>query len=250
MIRHWLRAAGILAALSLNALFAQQSSMPAGAPASPVIPPVVGLWAVGPTSGDQDLDCAATGFLVNEDGYILTNAHVVERARRCLGQSSGAKILASSPSRGSFAAPAVSCDVIEIDNEHDLAVLKTERAVSKTLGPARDRFVTLDIAEAPVGTPLLVTGFPAFARQPVTQSGRLVRYSILRFFPSEPPSRTIVIDTELRQGSSGSPVYTRSGGVVGIVESRDETGQTVAVPIQYAIQLLKRLKIAWHTTDH
>ena len=37
---------------------------------------------------------AATGFLINEDGYLITNRHVVEAAKGCLEKAPGAKILA------------------------------------------------------------------------------------------------------------------------------------------------------------
>lgn len=250
MPRHWLRAAGLLAALSFSQLLAQQTSAPASGPVASSAPAVVGLWAVGPSGGDKNLDCAATGFLVNEDGYILTNAHVVERARQCLSASPGAKLLSSFASRGAFATQAVACDVIEIDDAHDLAILKTERPVSQTLGLAPERSAIFDPVESPVGTLLYVTAFPAFAKEPITQSGRLVRYSTLQLFPNAPPSRTIVMDVYLRRGSSGSPVYTKSGAVVGIVESRDEAGETVAVPAQFAVELLKHRGIAVRTAGN
>src|SRR5579863_5191429 len=82
---------------SIFALDVAGQNPPAKNPPSdpdPVGPAVVQLLAVGPGDKGQNHECSATGFLVNEDGYILTNAHVVEKSEDCLAKSPGAKILA------------------------------------------------------------------------------------------------------------------------------------------------------------
>ena len=55
---------------------------------------VVQLVAVGPAENEQNRECSATGFLIDEEGYLITNAHVVEDAKKCLEKAPGAKILA------------------------------------------------------------------------------------------------------------------------------------------------------------
>jgi len=69
---------------------------------------VVQLLAIGPGQGEKNRACSATGFFVNEEGYILTNAHVVEDARRCLAGSPEAKIVAKLATPDAHAATAVS----------------------------------------------------------------------------------------------------------------------------------------------
>src|SRR5205814_1884380 len=122
----------LLAFLALG--YAVQS---AGAPhphsqSEPVISAVVQLLAVGAGARGQSQECSATGFLVNEDGYILTNAHVVLGSQACLAKNAAAKIVAkiapvdathsvTSPSAlhpdisaqtQSISAAVISCDVI------------------------------------------------------------------------------------------------------------------------------------------
>lgn len=83
---------------------------------------VVQLLAIGPGAGEKKHECAATGFLINDEGYILTNAHVVEDARRCLASSPGAKILAKFGPGDGRTVEAVACDVIALDEDHDLVL--------------------------------------------------------------------------------------------------------------------------------
>jgi serine protease Do len=210
---------------------------------------VVQLLAVGPGERGKNRQCSATGFLVNEEGYLVTNAHVVEDARRCLAKSPGAKMLAKLATVGAKAAPAASCDVVGLDELHDLAVLKTERPL-RADPSAPPPYASLDPGTLAVGTSLVVSGHPAFAWQPVTQSGKLVWLGTRRLLDrSTETSEVLVVNIPLRPGNSGSPVYLEAGGVVGIIVEGDETqpSHSIAVPIRYGIELLTRLGVRWHS---
>jgi S1-C subfamily serine protease len=218
----------------------ERGTLDAGNPAGAVVQ----LLAIGPGAGDKNAACAATGFLVNEDGTILTNAHVVEDARRCLAGSSEAKIVAKLAGPDSRTAKAVSCDVVALDELHDLALLKTERPLGEG-----HVCVLLDAMPPAEGTAVAVTGHSAFAWQPTTQKGRVIRRASLTLFEkSAEKTDVIVLDIPLQRGASGSPVYLDSGVVVGVVERQypSRTSETVAVPIRYAIELLERLHVRWH----
>jgi S1-C subfamily serine protease len=252
----------IFALLSLPFAFAPSPlalalRFPAATQASPSANPsrsdralaaVVQLLAVGPGERGKNRECSATGFLVNEEGYLVTNAHVVEDAQRCLGRSPGAKILAKLATPGAKTAPAASCDVVGLDEVHDLAVLKTERPL-RADPSAAPAYAWLDPGAVAVGTPLVVSGHPAFAWQPVTQSGKLVWRGTRRLLNgSTEASEVLVVNIPLRRGNSGSPVYREAGGVVGVIAESDESrlSHSVAVPIRYAIELLTRLGVRWH----
>ena len=228
------------------------ASNPASA-TDPVAASVVELLAVGPGTKGQNQECSATGFLVNEEGCILTNAHVVEAAKNCLSKSPGAKIMATLARLGaSEASPsiasAVSCDLVGLDDVHDLAVLRTERPMAP-VGSGAEPFARLEGSDAPAGTRVKVTGHPASAWTADTQAGHIVGHKKLQLLESiAEQSEVLMLDIPLRQGSSGSPVYLEAGGVVGIVERRDSSNasQTDAIPTRYAIDLLNRLGTKWH----
>jgi serine protease Do len=207
---------------------------------------VVQLLAVGPGAGEKKEECAATGFVVNEEGYILTNAHVVDDARRCLASSPAAKIVAKYGAAASPSAEAVSCDVVAVDEEHDLAILKPERP---TASQPLHTFLRLDPQPVSIGTPVAVTGHPAFIWQPQTRQGKVTGRERLALDDAQAqPSKVIVINLPLQRGASGSPVYLESGAVVGIVERRHpaQLSSTVAVPAGYAIRLLDLQGVRWH----
>ncbi len=231
------------------AFFAEQPSDPY-APPDPVVRAVVQLLAIGPGERSKNRECAATGFFVNEEGYLLTNAHVVEDAKRCLAHSPKAKILVKFSTPNSTTARAVSCDVVALDEAHDLAILKTERPLPADDSGGPWPVLFLELSEVADSTTVAVTGHPLFAWQAITQSGKVVRRASLRLSESSPtPSEVLILDIPLSQGNSGSPVYLQvSNVVVGIVERQDplRPSQTVAVPIRYAIELLDRHGIHWH----
>jgi S1-C subfamily serine protease len=213
-------------------------------------PYVVQLVAVGPAENAQDRECAATGFLINEEGYLITNWHVVEAAKGCLGKAPGAKILAKLAITSPRTAQAVPCDVIGIDVPNDLALLKTERPLVPNPGD-EPPYATLDPRAVALGTAVAVSGYPAFSWRPVTQSGRVAwrgRTRLEEADVSPIESDALMIDIHLRPGNSGSPVYRPGGGVIAIVDKRDplRPAYSVAVAIHYAIELAERHGVRWH----
>jgi S1-C subfamily serine protease len=204
---------------------------------------VVQLLAIGPGAGDKNAACAATGFLVNEDGVILTNAHVVEDARRCLAASPGAKIVAKFAAPDARAANAVSCDVVAVDELHDLALLRPERPLDE--GRAS---VWLDPASPAEGSAVAVTGHPAFVWQPATLKGKVIgKTSLALSDRGAEKTEVFILDIPLQRGASGSPVYFESGAVVGVITRQNPArpAETVAVPIGFAIELLDRSRVQW-----
>ncbi|MBZ5514997.1 MAG: serine protease [Acidobacteriia bacterium] len=212
------------------------------------MPGVVQLLAVGPGSGDKNRECSATGFLVNAAGYLLTNAHVVDEARHCLERSGQGKIVAKFPGSGSRA-EAVSCDLVAMDEAHDIAVLKLERlpVAEKSLG-----FVPLDAREVGEGTPVAVTGHSASTWHAATERGRVIGHARLALDEStSEKTEVLILGVRLRGGASGSPVCLPSGAAIGVVSRQNPArpAETVAIPIRYFIDLLNRLSVRWQPPD-
>ena len=216
-----------------------------------VLRAVVQLVAVGPAEKGQNLECSATGFLINDEGYLITNAHVIEDAKRCLERTPGAKILAKLTTTGPRTALAVACEVVGVDQTHDVALLKTARPVVADLGTAPP-YALLDAGEVTGGTTVMVSGHPEFSWQPVTQAGRVVRRGQAHLAGEDAaPSDALELDIPLRPGNSGSPVYRQGGGVIAIVDQKDSLrpSHSVAVSIRYAIALAEHYGVQWHGVD-
>ncbi len=249
--RAWFRVFVPVSFFCLSATLQAQQAGPA--PGDAAARAVVQLLAIGPGANENNRECGGTGFLINSEGDILTNAHVIEEARRCLAGDARNKIMAKISVPTGSAAPAVSCDVIALDEIHDLAVIRPERPLPMPNAGGQWAFLTLDPSEAPEGTRVSVTGHPHFAWNPVTESGKVVRRSRLRLTEtSAEQTEVLILDVALRPGNSGSPVYRSGGtGVVGIVERQErfQSEYTVAVPTRYAIDLLNRYRVAWSATS-
>jgi S1-C subfamily serine protease len=245
-----------LVCFSANLAGAQQFAQkaPPQSQADPGATFVVQLVSVGPGELEQNRECAATGFLIDEEGYLITNAHVVEAAKGCLEKAPGAKILAKLTINDSRTAPAVPCDLIGMDVRNDLALLKTERPLVATPGDGQP-FAMLDARDVAVGARVSVSGYPAFSWQPVTQTGRVTWRGKTRLEEIDDSlpnaSDALMVDIHLRPGSSGSPVYRTGGRVIGVVDKRDSLrpAYSVAVAIHYAIELAERYGARWHGVD-
>jgi S1-C subfamily serine protease len=218
-----------------------------------VLPSVVQLLAVGPADHEQNQECSATGFLINEDGYLITSWHVVEAARGCLAKAPGAKILVKRAVSDARTAQAVPCNLVAFDENNDLAIMKLERPFPALPG-GKPAFAVLDARAVPVGAAVWVSGHPAFAWQPVTQAGHVVWIGKTGLeemgAPPSRPSDALMVDIHLRPGNSGSPLYRPEGGVVAVIDKRDSLrpDYSIAVAIHYAIELAERNGVRWYAS--
>lgn len=156
---------------------------------------------------------SGSAVVVTSDGYLLTNAHVVDRARR--GEVAFAD--------GTEA----DVDVVGVDRLSDLAVV---RATGPVPPPARigdaDRLVVGQLVVA-VGNPLGLAGsvsagvVSALGRSLPARSGGTVRII----------EDVIQTDAALNPGSSGGALAVADGTVVGISTAVAGIGLGLAVPM-------------------
>lgn len=134
---------------------------------------------------------------------------------------------------------AVACDVVAVDEDRDLAALKTESPLPER---QRETFLRLSRDPVPVGALVWVTGHPSFLWQSKTYQGKVIAHQSLALNgKSARRTDVLILDVPLQRGASGSPVYLESGEVVGIVQSQRASNrlQTVAVQVSEAIQFLE-----------
>ncbi len=164
-----------------------------------------------------------TGVVIVDKGLILTNLHVVAGASQVtVTFSDGLESEAT---------------VVSLQPENDLAVLQAKK-VPDDLAPATLRS-TKDLAP---GDEVVAVGFP-FGIGPSVSSG--VVSGLKREFRSPEGKRVLTnliqFDAAANPGSSGGPLVTADGAVVGIVtailnpsEQRVFVGIGFAVPIENA----------------
>jgi S1-C subfamily serine protease len=180
----------------------------------------------------QEGQATGSGFVVDRDGTILTNAHVVEG-------SSDVSV------RFGEDGPSVDAEVKGRDPSSDLAVLKIDPSKAKGVAPlplGRSQDVE-------VGDPVVAIGNPfGFTRTVTTGIVSALQRQITA--PSGFPIRNVIqTDAAINPGNSGGPLLDERGQVIGL-NSQIATGGSgggsvgigFAVPIDTARELLPKLK--------
>jgi serine protease Do len=166
-----------------------------------------------------------TGFIIDNEGYILTNNHVVEGAD---------EITVTLTNKSTFKAK-----VIGRDPKTDLALIKINDA--KDLSPIE----LGDSDKMEVGDWVLAIGNPFGFNNTVTAGIISAKYR--RNIGTSSYEDYIQTDAAINQGNSGGPLINANGEVIGIDSAiYTETGGSVgigfAIPINMAKDLLPQLK--------
>ena len=171
-----------------------------------------------------------SGFIISEDGYIVTNSHVISGGRP--GNPAVGSITVIMPDRKEYAAK-----LIGRDASSDLAVLKIE---------ARGLpFVKFgDSARTRVGDWVVAIGNPYGLGGSVTAG---IVSALHRNIGSGPYDRYIQTDAAINQGNSGGPMFDLNGNVIGINSAIfSPTGGNVgigfAIPAELARPIVETLR--------
>jgi serine protease Do len=146
----------------------------------------------------QDPQHVGSGFVISSDGYVLTNAHVINNI------FDGGKVIVIFQSDKSYEA-----DLINYDEESDIALLKINNAEHGKV------FEYLEWGETPeLGQEVIAIGSPMGQSFTVT-FGNVS--SLNRFIPKSAPFVPYIqTDASINPGNSGGPLLDSHGDVVGI----------------------------------
>lgn len=146
----------------------------------------------------QEVQGLGSGFIINEDGYILTNYHVISG-------STDVKVLLSNGKEAS-------AKVVNYDSSMDIAMLKLEDGTEipgvAELGDSDALYPGQDVIA--IGTPLSKEFAQTLTKGVVSAVGRQVG--------SESGNTLEVIQTDaaINSGNSGGPLVNTKGQVIGI----------------------------------
>ncbi len=172
-----------------------------------------------------------SGFVLDKDGYVLTNAHVVDGA-----DEAGVRFTEESD--------LVEAKIVGTDLSTDLAVLKVDPDDAPKLTPLK----LGDSTKLRVGDPVIAIGNP-FGYDRTVTTGIV---SALQRQISAPNNfqidNVIQTDAAINPGNSGGPLIDARGEVVGINSqiatggSSGSVGIGFAVPVSTAEQIVPQLK--------
>ncbi len=165
-----------------------------------------------------------SGFIISADGYVVTNAHVVEDVD---------SIVIGLNDRSELAA-----EVVGKDRRSDIALLKvkTEAALPAVkIG---------EIGKVKVGQWVLAIGSPFGFESTATQG---IISALGRSLPSDNYVPFIQTDAAVNPGNSGGPLFNLNGEVIGVnsqIYSRSGgyQGVSFAIPIDVAMEVVEQLK--------
>lgn len=174
-----------------------------------------------------------TGFFITENGYLITNHHVIEDAKSL-------SVLSTNPSKELPARLVVS------DPANDFAILKVD-VISAPI-PLASTFTSQK------GEEVLTLGYPLIALQGQEQKATFGRINALSGLRDD--VRLIQVDVPIQPGNSGGPLLNDKGEVIGVVtatlnqiitlRAAGHLPQNVnyAVKIDYALPLLNSAGLA------
>jgi S1-C subfamily serine protease len=146
-----------------------------------------------PTSDNPN--ATGTGFFLTEDGYLISNHHVVKNAAKV-------RLLTS--------AGMVDAKVVQVDAANDLALLK-----------ATGRFAALPVASSRavrLGNTVATVGFPNVGLQGF--SPKLAKGEIAALAGAGDDARYFQISVPVQPGNSGGALVDERGNVVGVVSAK------------------------------
>ena len=193
-----------------------------------VLPSVVSI-------STRSIDGAGTGsgFVIDSNGYILTNNHVISDA----AQSGGS--IQVSLSDGTF----YSAKVIGRDASYDLAVLKITASGLKALQFGDSDAVAVGDSVIAIGSPLglsgtVTTGIISAKNRAVTAGESNSESSFIN---------ALQTDAAINPGNSGGPLVDATGAVIGVnsaIASLGTTSQIGSIGLGFAIPINQARKTA------
>jgi serine protease Do len=184
---------------------------------------------------------SGSGFVIDPDGYIVTNAHVVNGAQRVqvvLPPLNPDGSLATALSTKTEVVPA---RIVGVAKEKDLALLKIEGAKLPALTLATYR----DLRQ---GHAVFAFGSPEGLRNSITHG---VISAVSRQLDPDSPLIYIQTDAPINPGNSGGPLVNMNGEVVGVntlilSQSGGNEGLGFAIPCATVRTVSRQLKQFGH----
>jgi len=182
-----------------------------------------------------------SGFIVESDGYIITNAHVVNGAQRVQvilppAQPDGSLSTALSPR-----IEVLTAKIVGVAREKDLALLK----IDGTKLPALPLATYRDVRQ---GHAVFAFGSPEGLRNSISHG---VISAVSRQLDPDSPLIYLQTDAPINPGNSGGPLVNMNGEVVGVntfilSQSGGNEGLGFAIPCATVRTVFRQLKQFGH----
>ncbi len=196
--------------------------------AAPAVVSIQCTEVIGTIFGHMTVQPSGSGFIINEEGHVLTNAHVVRNSRKVKVTMSNGKTLNGA--------------VSFVDPNTDLALIKLKLGRGEKLpylpfGNSKDlRSGEWVIA---LGSPLalsntITAGIVSCVHRPSSEMG----------LAEKPDMEYIQTDAMITKGNSGGPLVNLDGQVIGVNTMTAGPGISFAIPSNFVKEFIEATKKA------
>ena len=169
---------------------------------------------------EPKVDFRGTGFLIDGKGYLVTNAHVINKMKNIYVESTKGQYFTASS--------------VYIDNTVDLAILKINDTAFKAITTLP---YSIKKSNTDLGEQFFTLGFPR--NEIVYGEGYVSAKS-----GSDGDTTSYQLTVSANPGNSGGPVINRNGEIIGIITAKDSKadGVVYAAKSKNIFELLEKLK--------
>lgn len=177
-----------------------------------------------------------SGFIVNNDGYAVTNNHVIE------GETRISAVLYQNASSGLARKRIENVEIVALNPFVDLALLKLPPQKDLKLG----RVVLGSLDEMNAGDGVFAIGNPLGLERSVSQG---ILSTLNRNFQGLIYLQT---DAAINPGNSGGPLFNLKGEVIGVTNMKLTQGDNLgfAIPINYVKDFLRNREAFAYDKDN
>lgn len=217
-----------------------------------VRPAVVQIFSTGYVAGDESSSgntsallstqrSTGSGMILSDDGFIVTNAHVVQGARRIQVRLSVARVRAGRSASFEPEVKLLEAKLIGLDREMDVAVIKVERT-----GLPHLQFGNSDSVRQ--GELVMAFGNPRGLEGSVSMG---IVSSTARELHPDDFLAYIQTDAPINPGNSGGPLIDAQGRIVGmntfiLTDSGGSEGLGFAIPSNIITSIYTQLRKEGH----
>ena len=193
------------------------------------------LRAMGDVVADWNVSLGS-GFFIDSTGTIITNSHVVRKAKVIA-------IILSDAKTGNFKELMESLYFAELlydDPDNDIAVLRVVGENFKYLRLSKRKYLRQ-------GEPVAALGFPGTSYH----DNKLK--VVFGFVASDKDDNPILLNMSVNPGNSGGPLLDGKGDVVGVVFAREGEGReglAYAIPVPVVKKVLRNIELRHITKGH
>jgi S1-C subfamily serine protease/lipopolysaccharide biosynthesis regulator YciM len=160
---------------------------------------------------------SGTGFAISSNGYIVTNHHVIDKAK-----SIEVKGVNSNFSRK------LNAELVVSDEKNDLAIIKINDPLFTSLGSIP---YTVRQGVADVGENVFVLGYPLTSS--MGEEVKLTNGIVSSKTGFQGDISTYQISAPVQPGNSGGPLFDKNGNLIGVVNAKHTMAENAGYAIKF-----------------